>query len=185
MRNPKDAKEWTDENVSKNKAPEQNSQSCFFDRSFCTPNQACWPTEAQWSSFNSTVNGKLIKVVPWANPCFTQPNSYKPKECAAIEKGESRKTRFNKEVDPLSFSCDDDDSYRTQSIFHLLLCSVYLDGVSRANAVGTAQSDNWAYCYSNEGDVSVTDDYGDSLCIDLLSYRLFLAPTFLSFSNPF
>lgn len=103
MRNPKDAKEWTDENVSKNKAPEQNSQSCFFDRSFCTPNQACWPTEAQWSSFNSTVNGKLIKVVPWANPCFTQPNSYKPKECAAIEKGESRKTRFNKEVDPLSF----------------------------------------------------------------------------------
>lgn len=83
------------------------------------------------------------------------------------------------------FSCDDDDSYRTQSIFHLLLCSVYLDGVSRANAVGTAQSDNWAYCYSNEGDVSVTDDYGDSLCIDLLSYRLFLAPTFLSFSNPF
>ncbi|KAF9740452.1 hypothetical protein PMIN06_003019 [Paraphaeosphaeria minitans] len=35
----------------------------------CFPGDACWPTEREWSLFNETVNGRLIKTVPLGSPC--------------------------------------------------------------------------------------------------------------------
>jgi len=35
----------------------------------CFPGDACWPSEKEWSSFNSTVGGKLVKTIPVASVC--------------------------------------------------------------------------------------------------------------------
>ncbi|TWU75155.1 hypothetical protein ED733_003736 [Metarhizium rileyi] len=37
----------------------------------CIPGEACWPSDETWDAFNSTVDGKLIKSVPLAKPCYT------------------------------------------------------------------------------------------------------------------
>lgn len=54
--------------------------------SYCTPGQKCWPTDAQWSAFNSTVGGNLIKVTPWQNVCFSNPG---PFDLAAVRRSSS------------------------------------------------------------------------------------------------
>ena len=36
----------------------------------CAPGQPCWPTPAQWASFNASIDGALISVVPILAPCF-------------------------------------------------------------------------------------------------------------------
>ena len=86
-------------------------------KSYCTPKQACWPSANDWSAFNSTVGGRLVKVVPWADPCFPKPNGVRNAECNAVK-------------------------------------SSYMSGLARADQIGIAQSENWAYCYSNEGDAA-------------------------------
>lgn len=45
----------------------------------CMPSDPCWPTTSEWSHFNSTVGGRLIRTVPLAAPCF-DPN-YNAAEC--------------------------------------------------------------------------------------------------------
>lgn len=110
---------------------------------YCTPSQKCWPNQAAFDKLNSTVNGNLIKVVPWADPCFTMPNSYRADQCSAIENvyldGFSRADvpgTTEKYVDPPLL---------------LELCAL------RRNAsdgpfsflAGFPRSDNWAYCYTN------------------------------------
>ncbi|KAL2817466.1 isoamyl alcohol oxidase [Aspergillus cavernicola] len=45
----------------------------------CMPSDSCWPSVSEWSHFNSTVEGRLIKTVPLAAPCF-DPN-YNVTEC--------------------------------------------------------------------------------------------------------
>ncbi|RAH43074.1 FAD-dependent oxidoreductase [Aspergillus brunneoviolaceus CBS 621.78] len=45
----------------------------------CMPSDPCWPTTSEWSHFNSTVGGRLIKTVPLAAPCF-DPN-YNAADC--------------------------------------------------------------------------------------------------------
>jgi len=35
----------------------------------CFPGDACWPSEKEWSKFNQTVNGRLIKNIPLGSPC--------------------------------------------------------------------------------------------------------------------
>ena len=35
----------------------------------CFPGDDCWPTAEEWTEFNSTIDGKLIKTVPLATPC--------------------------------------------------------------------------------------------------------------------
>ncbi|KID84875.1 6-hydroxy-D-nicotine oxidase [Metarhizium guizhouense ARSEF 977] len=35
----------------------------------CFPGDACWPTEQEWTKFNATVGGRLIKTVPLGSPC--------------------------------------------------------------------------------------------------------------------
>lgn len=35
----------------------------------CMPGDACWPSPATWSSFNQSIDGRLIATVPLAKPC--------------------------------------------------------------------------------------------------------------------
>ncbi|PWN49215.1 FAD-binding domain-containing protein [Violaceomyces palustris] len=51
-------------------------------KSYCKPSQTCWPSDAQWTAFNQTINGRLIKVIPWPEPCFSNPNGDR---CQAIK----------------------------------------------------------------------------------------------------
>ncbi|KAF2790845.1 6-hydroxy-D-nicotine oxidase [Melanomma pulvis-pyrius CBS 109.77] len=49
--------------VSSTVAPaKQNECKCF-------PGDACWPSEREWITFNTTVGGRLIKTVPLGSPC--------------------------------------------------------------------------------------------------------------------
>lgn len=52
----------------------------------CFPGDPCWPSSAQWSSFNASIGGKLVATVPIASPCHdTFPGvSYDAEACAAI-----------------------------------------------------------------------------------------------------
>lgn len=53
-------------------------------KQYCTPNQACWPSAADWSAFNNTISGRLIKVTPWQDPCYASPNGYKQPQCQSV-----------------------------------------------------------------------------------------------------
>ena len=46
------------------------------------PGDAAWPSVQEWSTLNSTVNGKLIATVPLASPCH-DPN-YDKAACVAL-----------------------------------------------------------------------------------------------------
>ncbi|KAK0510018.1 hypothetical protein JMJ35_007412 [Cladonia borealis] len=35
----------------------------------CFLGEACWPSDQEWSNFNATVGGRLIKTVPLGSPC--------------------------------------------------------------------------------------------------------------------
>lgn len=85
---------------------------------YCTPSSmpSCWPDEPTWSSLNSSVNGNLIKVIPWAASCFSNPGPFDLLACEKVRLG-------------------------------------YQDGNTRGDQVGTTQMDNWAYCYTNQGEV--------------------------------
>jgi FAD/FMN-containing dehydrogenase len=37
---------------------------------YCTPSQPCWPTNAEWSLLNATVNGRLMAILPEGSPCI-------------------------------------------------------------------------------------------------------------------
>lgn len=50
----------------------------------CSPDQSCWPSKADWETFNSSVNGRLGLTEPWASPCYTDPTSA---DCKAVEQG--------------------------------------------------------------------------------------------------
>ncbi|KOC15886.1 putative FAD/FMN-containing isoamyl alcohol oxidase MreA-like, partial [Aspergillus flavus AF70] len=41
-----------------------NSSSCR-----CQPHQSCWPSEQEWNSLNSSINGNLVAVQPIAAVC--------------------------------------------------------------------------------------------------------------------
>jgi len=48
----------------------------------CFPGDACWPSDADWSTFNSTVGGRLIKTVPIASVCHGE--TYDEAACTAL-----------------------------------------------------------------------------------------------------
>ncbi|KAF1933316.1 uncharacterized protein M421DRAFT_737 [Didymella exigua CBS 183.55] len=50
----------------------------------CIPDQACWPSESQWSAFNQSIDGNLRLTVPWASVCYSEPSS---KQCQRIRHG--------------------------------------------------------------------------------------------------
>lgn len=35
----------------------------------CPPEDSCWPSETKWAQLNSTVSGRLVKVVPIGSVC--------------------------------------------------------------------------------------------------------------------
>ncbi|UZJ55116.1 hypothetical protein CBS101457_004436 [Exobasidium rhododendri] len=66
------------------------STSCLVARgtkTYCLPSQPCWPKAADWNAFNATISGRLIKVTPWADPCFTTPDGFDLLQCTAVKAG--------------------------------------------------------------------------------------------------
>ncbi|KAG0155937.1 hypothetical protein PDIDSM_3110 [Penicillium digitatum] len=51
----------------------------------CFPNDPCWPTEADWSQLNDTIDGRLVKTVPLGAPCHAP--SYNSETCAVLKDG--------------------------------------------------------------------------------------------------
>ncbi|KAK1970717.1 FAD binding domain-containing protein [Colletotrichum sublineola] len=52
----------------------------------CYPGEACWPTTAQWDSFNQTVGGRLIATVPIGAPCHDSSfGAYDEAKCTALQ----------------------------------------------------------------------------------------------------
>lgn len=53
----------------------------------CYPGDQCWPSAAEWDSFNQTLGGKLVRTVPVASPCHdTFPGvRYDNATCADIQ----------------------------------------------------------------------------------------------------
>ncbi|CAI6232812.1 unnamed protein product [Periconia digitata] len=51
-----------------------------------TPEDPDWPTEAEWSSFNNTLDGALLKPAPLASPCYEGPD-YNAARCASLKSG--------------------------------------------------------------------------------------------------
>ena len=51
----------------------------------CIPGMACWPTEAQWATFNVTVEGRLRKTIPYAAPCYVNHPAYDFAQCQAVQ----------------------------------------------------------------------------------------------------
>ncbi|GES65794.1 hypothetical protein ATEIFO6365_0012018600 [Aspergillus terreus] len=49
----------------------------------CQPDEPCWPSEAQWASLNSSIDGNLRSVKPLGYPCHA-PN-YNATECMLIK----------------------------------------------------------------------------------------------------
>ncbi|KAM3081000.1 hypothetical protein ACMFMG_004959 [Clarireedia jacksonii] len=49
----------------------------------CIPSSPCWPSAAQWSTFNDSISGKLISNIPIAAPCY--PGIHEnAAQCAAV-----------------------------------------------------------------------------------------------------
>lgn len=68
-------------------AASQPSRIQCNQRCRCFPGDACWPSLADWGSFNKTLGGKLIATVPIASPCHNSfPGvSYDADKCAEIQ----------------------------------------------------------------------------------------------------
>jgi hypothetical protein len=52
------------------------------DRCVCLPGQSCWPSDADWSSFNGSVGGKLTAIYPVGRPCHDP--TFDTSVCSAI-----------------------------------------------------------------------------------------------------
>lgn len=48
----------------------------------CAPTDTCWPSHSDWSAFNKTIGGSLIRNVPLGSPCH-DPN-YDATECQRL-----------------------------------------------------------------------------------------------------
>lgn len=49
----------------------------------CFPGDACWPSTAEWSALNATVEGRLIATVPLGSPCHDP--GYDEEQCAYLQ----------------------------------------------------------------------------------------------------
>ncbi|GAP87073.1 putative isoamyl alcohol oxidase [Rosellinia necatrix] len=50
----------------------------------CTPSMNCWPTAQQWTDFNTSVSGKLIRTAPVMLPCYGGPD-YDSETCQQLD----------------------------------------------------------------------------------------------------
>lgn len=37
----------------------------------CFPGEKCWPSLAEWTQFNESIDGRLIQTIPLGKPCHT------------------------------------------------------------------------------------------------------------------
>ncbi|XP_055340389.1 uncharacterized protein LOC129589601 [Paramacrobiotus metropolitanus] len=88
----------------------------------CYPGDSCWPTDNEWTAFNSTLGGNLIKTVPTAYPCYGDRSSNA--ECLNV------KANYNKEG--YLRSIPGSMQYFNWEEFDDLRCS--LEGAQSANA---------------------------------------------------
>ena len=51
---------------------------------YCTPSQPCWPKESDWANLNASINGQLIRVIPWQSPCYVKPNGFQQPACQTV-----------------------------------------------------------------------------------------------------
>lgn len=49
----------------------------------CFPGDECWPSAAEWSALNTTVDGRLIATVPLGSPCHDP--GYDEEQCAYLQ----------------------------------------------------------------------------------------------------
>lgn len=52
-----------------------------------TPSDAAWPSEADWSALNTTLQGTLIKTQPIGSSCYPGNPFNSPQTCEDVEKG--------------------------------------------------------------------------------------------------
>ncbi|TPR02971.1 FAD dependent oxidoreductase family protein [Aspergillus niger] len=48
----------------------------------CFPGEECWPSPAEWTQFNESIDGRLIQTIPLGKPCHNP--SYKPGVCNSL-----------------------------------------------------------------------------------------------------
>ena len=49
-----------------------------------SPSEQCWPSTADWQSFNGTVDGKLIKARPPGSVCYSSEPDYNEAACESV-----------------------------------------------------------------------------------------------------
>jgi len=68
------------------------SNKAFHFGTNAAPDQECravpgddeWPSDEDWSAFNETLGGALLKPMPLASVCYTGDN-YDPKKCESLK----------------------------------------------------------------------------------------------------
>lgn len=60
----------------------RNPADTAGDNCRCFPGDQCWPSDAEWSSLNATVGGRLIATVPLGSPCHDP--YYDEEQCAFL-----------------------------------------------------------------------------------------------------
>ncbi|KAF2257823.1 FAD binding domain protein [Lojkania enalia] len=50
----------------------------------CTPIDFCWPSQKEWSTFNDTISGHLIRSVPPASVCYPSQPNFNEERCAFV-----------------------------------------------------------------------------------------------------
>lgn len=49
----------------------------------CFPGDECWPSEHDWSQFNQSISGRLVKTVPLGAPCHAP--KYNSTKCVSLK----------------------------------------------------------------------------------------------------
>ncbi|KAJ5587484.1 CAZyme family AA7 [Penicillium hispanicum] len=52
----------------------------------CNPSDSCWPSNAEWETFNSSLSGNLHRTIPFAASCYYDSTFYDPAACKVVEK---------------------------------------------------------------------------------------------------
>ncbi|EFY84435.1 FAD binding domain protein [Metarhizium acridum CQMa 102] len=50
----------------------------------CKPSESCWPSELDWSSFNNSISGRLLKTVLPASVCYKSDPQYNADQCSEV-----------------------------------------------------------------------------------------------------
>jgi hypothetical protein len=82
--------DWERDQLTESKA--LTDKAFQFGSSNATPLNGCrtipgdedWPTEADWSVFNDTLGGVLLKPKPLASICYSRPN-YNAQRCSQLK----------------------------------------------------------------------------------------------------